>query len=124
MAYFFIGLVVSQCCFQQSRLKVMNDSINRLIIIELITETQFNLLHDKIKSLEKKSKPGLVWRQGYNINIFKLIHNNKEMYFETEDDMKNYIANTTFNDVNQICWASDPSILWDKHHGHHGYQER
>ena len=51
---------MSQYCFQQSRLKVMNDSINRLIIIELITETQFNLLHDKIKSLEKKSQAGLV----------------------------------------------------------------
>jgi hypothetical protein len=38
----------------------MNDSINRLIIIELITEMQFNLLNDKIKSLEKKSKAGLV----------------------------------------------------------------
>ena len=60
IAYFSIGLLVSQYCFQQSRLKVMNDSINRLIIIELITETQFNLLHDKIKSLEKKSQAGLV----------------------------------------------------------------
>ena len=55
------------------------------------------------------------------INTFKLIHNNKEMHFETEGDMKNYIANTIFNDVNQIYWASDPSMLGDKHHG---YQER
>jgi len=60
IAYFSIGLLVSQCYLQQSRLKVMNDSINRLIIIELITEMQFNLLNDKIKSLEKKSKAGLV----------------------------------------------------------------
>jgi hypothetical protein len=60
IAYFSIGLLLSQCYFQQSRLKVMNDSINRLIIIELITEMQFNLLNDKIKSLEKKSKAGLV----------------------------------------------------------------
>lgn len=31
----------------------MSDSINRLILIEMITEKQFNLLSDKIKDIER-----------------------------------------------------------------------
>lgn len=60
VSYFSIGILSSQCYIQNSRLNLMNDSINRLIMIELITETEFNLLHEKVKSLEKKSKMGLV----------------------------------------------------------------
>jgi K+/H+ antiporter YhaU regulatory subunit KhtT len=59
IAYFSIGLLVSQAYVQNQRLKTMNDSINRLIMIELITEEQFNLLHDEVKDLRKKSRTGL-----------------------------------------------------------------
>jgi len=59
IAYFSIGLFFSTVYVQNERLKVINDSINRLIIIELITEQQFSLLHDKIKDLEKKSRRDL-----------------------------------------------------------------
>jgi hypothetical protein len=33
-------------------LKLTQDSVNRLILIELITEEQFNLLQDKVEALE------------------------------------------------------------------------
>jgi hypothetical protein len=56
IAYFSIGLLLSNTYVQSSRLKVMNDSINRLIMIELITEEQFNLLHDEVKDLRKRSR--------------------------------------------------------------------
>lgn len=59
IAYFSIGLFFSTVYVQNERLKVMNDSINRLIMIELISEEQFNLLHDEVKDLRKKSNSGL-----------------------------------------------------------------
>jgi uncharacterized membrane protein YobD (UPF0266 family) len=59
IAYFSIGLFFSTVYVQNERLKVMNDSINRLIKIELITEQQFSLLYDKVKDLEKKSRRDL-----------------------------------------------------------------
>ena len=59
IAYFSIGLFFNIVYVQNQRLKTMNDSINRLITIELITEEQFSLLHDKVKDLEKRSRAGL-----------------------------------------------------------------
>lgn len=59
IAYFSIGLFFSTVYVQNERQKVMNDSINRLIKIELITEIEFNLLHDKVKDLEKRSRTNL-----------------------------------------------------------------
>ena len=59
ISYFTIGLLLSQTYIQNQRLKAMNDSINRLIMIELITEEQFNLLHEDVKDLQKKSRKGL-----------------------------------------------------------------
>jgi hypothetical protein len=59
ISYFSIGIILSQIYVQHQQLKVMNDSIKRLIMIELITEEQFNLLHDKVKNLEKHSRDDL-----------------------------------------------------------------
>ena len=64
IAYFSIGLFFSTVYVQNERLKIMNDSINRLITIELITEQQFGLLHDKVKNLEKRSRAGLTIADG------------------------------------------------------------
>ena len=51
-----------------------------------------------------------------NINIFKLIHKNKEIVFGSELEMKNYIVDLVSKDINQIYWASDPSCIGDKHY--------
>ncbi len=59
IVYFAIGLFFSTVYIQNERLKIINDSINRLIKIEIITEEQFNLLHDEVKDLQKKSRSGL-----------------------------------------------------------------
>jgi uncharacterized membrane protein YobD (UPF0266 family) len=64
IVYFSIGLFFNIVYVQNERLKVMNDSINRLITIELITEEQFSLLHDKVKDLEKRSRAGLTIADG------------------------------------------------------------
>jgi uncharacterized membrane protein YobD (UPF0266 family) len=59
ISYFSIGLFFSSVYVQNERLKTMNDSINRLTMIELLTEMEFNLLRDKVKELEKKSRANL-----------------------------------------------------------------
>jgi hypothetical protein len=59
IAYFSIGLFFSTVYVQNERLKVMNDSINRLIKIEIITEEQFNLLYEEVKDLRKRSRTSL-----------------------------------------------------------------
>lgn len=59
IAYVSIGLFFSWVYVQNSRLDTMNDSINRLIKIEIITEQQFNLLHDEVKDLRKRSRGDL-----------------------------------------------------------------
>ncbi len=59
ISYFSIGLFFSSIYVQNQRLKTMNDSINRLTMIELLTEMEFNLLRDKVKELEKKSRANL-----------------------------------------------------------------
>ena len=55
ISYFTIGLLLSQTYIQNQRFKVMNDSINRLIMIEIITEEQFSILSDKVKQLERNN---------------------------------------------------------------------
>jgi len=55
ISYFTIGLLLSQTYIQNQRLKVMNDSINRLIMIEIITEEQFSILSDKVQQLERNN---------------------------------------------------------------------
>ena len=59
IAYVSIGLFFSWFYVQNNRLNTMNDSINRLIKIEIITEQQFNLLHDEVKDLRKRSRGNL-----------------------------------------------------------------
>ncbi len=59
ISYFAIGLLLSQNYIQNQRLDTMNDSITRLIKIEIITEQQFNLLHEEVKDLRKRSRRDL-----------------------------------------------------------------
>ena len=59
IAYFSIGLILAGNYLQDQSLKKTHDSVSRLIMIELITEHQFNILHEKIKDLEKKSRSSL-----------------------------------------------------------------
>jgi hypothetical protein len=59
IAYFSIGLFFSTVYVQNQRLDTMNDSITRLIKIEIITEEQFNLLHEEVKDLKKRSRRDL-----------------------------------------------------------------
>lgn len=53
IAYFSIGLLLAGNYIHDNTLKQTQKSLNRLIIVELITEQQFNLLHDRIKTLER-----------------------------------------------------------------------
>jgi|694.fasta_scaffold18882_22 hypothetical protein len=59
ISYFAIGLLLSQNYFQNQRLDTMNDSITRLIKIEIITEEQFNLLYKEVQDLKKRSRRDL-----------------------------------------------------------------
>lgn len=59
IAYFSIGLILAGNYLQDKSLKLTHDSVNRLIMIELITEQQFNMLHEKVQELEKKSRSSL-----------------------------------------------------------------
>lgn len=52
IAYFTIGLILAGNYIHETSLKLTQDSVNRLILIELITEEQFNLLQDKVEALE------------------------------------------------------------------------
>ena len=51
--FFCVGTIIWTECIFDKKLKTMNDSINRLIIIELITEQQFDLLNQKVLKLER-----------------------------------------------------------------------
>ncbi len=53
IAYFSIGLILAGNYLQDKSLKLTHDSVNRLIMIEIITEQQFNLLHEKVQELEQ-----------------------------------------------------------------------
>lgn len=64
IAYFSIGLFFSTVYVQNQRIDTMNDSITRLIKIEIITEEQFNLLYEEVKDLRKKSRAGLTIADG------------------------------------------------------------
>jgi hypothetical protein len=37
----------------EKKMKLMNDSIRRLVMIEIITKQQFDLLTDKVEGLER-----------------------------------------------------------------------
>lgn len=64
IAYFSIGLFFSTVYVQNQRIDTMNDSITRLIKIEIITEEQFNLLYEEVKDLRKRSRAGLTIADG------------------------------------------------------------
>jgi hypothetical protein len=51
--FFCVGTIIWTECIFDKKLKTMNDSINRLIMIELITEQQFELLNQKVLRLER-----------------------------------------------------------------------
>jgi hypothetical protein len=59
IAYFAIGLILAGNYMQDKSLKLTRDSVNRLIMIEIITEQQFNLLQERVQDLEKKSRSSL-----------------------------------------------------------------
>ena len=52
VAYFSIGLILAGNYVHDKSLKLTQDSVERLIIIEMITKEQFNLLEDKVERLE------------------------------------------------------------------------
>lgn len=52
ISYFTIGLILAGNYVHDRSLKLTQDSVHRLILIELITEEQFNLLQDKVEALE------------------------------------------------------------------------
>lgn len=52
IAYFTIGLILAGNYIHDTSLKLTQDSVNRLILIELVTEEQFNILQDKVEALE------------------------------------------------------------------------
>ena len=53
VCFFCVGTIMWTEYIFDKKLKTMNDSINRLIIIELITEQQFDLLNQKVLKLER-----------------------------------------------------------------------
>lgn len=52
ISYFAIGLILAGNYVHDKSLKLTQDSVERLIIIEMITKEQFNLLEDKVERLE------------------------------------------------------------------------
>ena len=55
IAYFAIGLILAGNYVHDRTIKITNDSIARLIMIEMITKKQFDSLEDRVKSLERKN---------------------------------------------------------------------
>ena len=55
LAYFAIGLILAGNYIQDKSLKLIQDSVNRLIMIEIITEEQFSILSDKVQQLERNN---------------------------------------------------------------------
>lgn len=54
IAYFTIGLLLSANYYSNKTVKSMNSSVNRLILIELISEQQLKLLNDRMDDIEKR----------------------------------------------------------------------
>jgi len=54
IAYFTIGLLLSANYYANKNIKTMNNSVNRLILTELISEQQLKLLDDRIENIEKR----------------------------------------------------------------------
>lgn len=52
IAYFAIGLMLATNYTHDKTLKLTQDSISRLVMIEMITKEQFKLLQDKVDRLE------------------------------------------------------------------------
>ncbi len=50
------------------------------------------------------------------LNVFKLIHNNKEINLTSEQNMKEYISGHLDNEVVQIYWANNPYSIGDAHY--------
>jgi len=54
VAYFAIGLLLSANYYTNKNIKIMNTSINSLVLTELISEQQLKLLDDRIENIEKR----------------------------------------------------------------------
>jgi|LakMenEpi03Aug12_release.lakeMendotaPanAssembly.Ray.scaffolds.fasta_scaffold895250_3 hypothetical protein len=52
LAFICIGFLIWTENIQKKRLNIMSDSIERLIMIEIITEKQFSNLQKKVEKLE------------------------------------------------------------------------
>ena len=61
IAYFAIGLLLSSNYYYHRNMTKVNDSVDRLILIEMITEQQFNIMKDRVDDLENKH-----YRMSYN----------------------------------------------------------
>lgn len=55
VAYFSIGLILAGNYIQDQTLKTTQDSVNRLILIEVITADQFDLLLEEVQSLRRNN---------------------------------------------------------------------
>lgn len=56
IAYFIIGLIITGNYIHDKTLSLTQDSIHRLIMIEIITKEQFDILEAKVKKLEDRNK--------------------------------------------------------------------
>lgn len=56
IAYFALGLILAGNYIQDKTIKLTQDSVETLIKIEIITEKQFEILQDKVESLEKNHR--------------------------------------------------------------------
>lgn len=75
-------------------------------------------LDNLIKSIRINGVTDLVIRKVdilSGINIFRLIHNDQLISFKTVEEIKNYIVENIPEDVKQVYWASDPSMLGERH---------
>lgn len=60
ISYLVLGILISQIYIHHNKVKMMKDSINRLTLIEIITEKQFSLLVERIKLLEQQNNRSIV----------------------------------------------------------------
>lgn len=52
IAYFAIGLLLAGYYTNNKKLELTQDSVEKLIIIEMITKEQYHILEDKVERLE------------------------------------------------------------------------
>lgn len=55
IAYFIIGLILTGNYIHDKTLSLTQDSIRRLIMIEMITKEQFDILEKKVRNLENQN---------------------------------------------------------------------